>query len=411
MSKGQIKELRNQYLIAIILSTIMITRYYTGFIPGIMLSELLLIFTSIFVIFIKKPRFTKLQVKIFLLAMFAVLLSFISLIIQRENLDIIVFTRILRVIFTIFIIIFIIKYIHKDILTKVYKHIVYIVIIYLLMQTILWNFNIETPIKILPIDYYSEEYIYNPYSAFLFRPAAFFAEPAHLAQFLMPSLVFSVFGWHKNRMNDIILLLFIGIAIFISASTLGIVSGLIVTIISIYLKYRKQRFIYSIIMLVGLFSLLLVVTNSDNEIIKYTISKIDIFNSQRLNLDGIRVFRGWSIFSQLPFRFKMLGIGHGNLANYVFANNITTQFDPANLSQYDYASGISLLFLYYGIGFASLYLFIIYRLFKLGDNINKMLIITYIILLFAIGSIFGMVEIFYFSFIITRLSYKKETNG
>lgn len=129
---------------------------------------------------------------------------------------------------------------------------------------------------------------------------------------------------------------------------------------------------------------------------------------------GIRVYRGFALFAALPIFYKIIGVGLGNLGNFVVENDIYTNFDYffTSLHQFEYVNAISGLLLSSGVIGALYFVFYIIGLFKITNSQGRLILLILIVLLFAGDSIFSMNTVLYLSLVyIGQNRFEGECNG
>jgi hypothetical protein len=279
---------------------------------------------------------------------------------------------------------------------------------YIIAQVLLYTVSgIILPFKILPISWYSGKQVdidkvANFASAFYYRPSGIFIEPGFAAQFLLPGFVLSLYGWISGkvcRYKEAILIL---VALVLTTSTQAILIGAVLLAVFAIPKLMKQfknskRFVKVGIVMCALI-LCAVILNL--EITQITISKLTEATRGGSSV-SMRLYRGMAVFMQLPFLFKVLGIGHGNLGQFVMDRGIRTIYDPAIITPAtaDYANGMSTVALFYGVIGLGL-LFLLYLDFLRHTKDAFRLIALAFILLSLVSNVFFDISIvFYFSLI------------
>ncbi len=126
---------------------------------------------------------------------------------------------------------------------------------------------------------------------------------------------------------------------------------------------------------------------------------------------AFRIYRGFAVFQKLPVLFKIIGVGHGNLGNFVIENSIVTKYDPSLMTETaaDYASSASVALLYYGIIGFLLLGYIYWHFLKNTKYAFRLISICEIIMSFVAGGLFGIKMVFYFSLIYA--GYIKEVSN
>ena len=116
---------------------------------------------------------------------------------------------------------------------------------------------------------------------------------------------------------------------------------------------------------------------------------------------GMRLFRGFSYWRQLPFLNKLVGVGLGCVGEFAYEKNIVTEFDHylRTLPNLEYGSGISLVLVQSGfVGFV-FFIGFIYSTWKRIDHVGKNILLQLIMIL-ASGSGFLSVHTFFCCFLL-----------
>lgn len=204
------------------------------------------------------------------------------------------------------------------------------------------------------------------------RPTAFFAEPQALCSFLLPLLFLSL-KKKENWLSGIIIL-----AAFLSTSSLGIIISLMMVGVNVFVVNRNKlaKIIAGFVML---FSSVLLLFNIGSVQSSYIIQKI-----MNINLsDDVRLARGFQIYNQFTLENKLIGVGSGNLPNYLlYLSDI--RFDWMNLVRQDswgYANAVASSLLSFGVLGGLLF---IYFILSLRKYCSKEIIPMYLCILLLI---------------------------
>jgi hypothetical protein len=268
------------------------------------------------------------------------------------------------------------------------------------------------PFKILPFPLWSNidiEYMLKFASKYYFRPSGVFVEPGYAAQFLLPSLAFSLFGWLNKETIDIKSVVLIFAAMVLTTSSQGIFLGVFVIGAFLIYRIRKNKSctgLYEKLLLVVII-LILLITFFNLDYIQLAINKVT--GEVRAGSSfALRVYRGFAVFVQLPVIYKIIGVGHGNIGNFVLDNAIVTKYDSAKITLdiADYTSGLSTVLLSYGgIGFLML-LALYVSLVHNTKGAFKLISITFIAVAFVANILFSILIVFYLSLIYSGYANK-----
>lgn len=384
-------------------------RQYASFIPGVNIADLLLAGASIAVLLLnRKKNINWKRVKpLILLWFFGTFVSLLSFTVQQEvTIDNI--TRIIRFSFYVILIILSASYFERKIALKFYKGLCILLSIYIILQVAIYHsIGIILPFKILPMPWIDGR-IFDISDAmawaerWYFVPSGVFIEPGYAAQFLLPGLALSLYGWLKHKKTDVKSTILIFTAIILTTSSQGIFIGTL--ILGLYIIFRAKR------------------SNNRLRLLKnaFIIALFFVFIILFMNLDGVqnsiekvtgeiqggsstsfRIYRGGEIFLQLPVLFKVIGVGHGNIGNFVVENMIITKYDPAILTPIaaDYANGISTVLLYYGVLGFILLINLYWNLWRNTKDAFRLIVITLVVLSMVASLYFSILMVFYISLI------------
>lgn len=393
---------------------------YASFIQGVSLADLLLIISTCLIIFFNSRYIIKLnKVKpVLILWFFGIIISILSFLLQRKF-NILILTRMLRFSFYLLLIVVCADNLNKRILFNAYKKLVVIISVYIILQFIIFKISgILLPFKLLPFPWmdgrlYNTEQAIQWANVFYLRPSGFFVEPAYAAQYILPGLVFSLYGWESNsiKKTNILSSLLVLISLFLTNSSTAIVISVIVIILYLLKRIRQSKRNMDIVrnIIIVLFIIVTFMFFLYSKLYIRTISYI-IGNIKVGGSTALRVFRGFAVFLKLPILFKIIGVGHGNLGTYVINNNITTIYDSTSntLMAADYVNATSASLLYYGVVGFIVYLNIFIYLFINTKGQFRMLTIV-LFMLSCISSIFfDTTMLFYMSLIYIGYESRKK---
>ena len=345
---------------------------YSSFVPGITVGELLLIACSIIIFAYTKRQYDRTLIASFLLiylsCLFFSVLSFGSstfdFVLESRG---IVLSRCIRYLaYVIFISVLCFRNNVLRYTVKVYKVACLVVSFYTIVQFLVFSFSkIYLPVNILPIPFSngvtSDIAIMVSGVSGYFRGYGFFTEPSHLVKFLLPFVALTLIETKKGK---VISLCLSGAAILLSTSLQGILIMAITFVIAIMFSKKIHAFAKFLLFL-SAFVICLIIIGSG-----YLSGVMDrLQNLISGNLDGstgFRVFKGFAVFDRLPTTNKIIGVGMGNIANFVKSNGITTPYDTLimDADSINFVSGISCLLLEGGLISLILYLPFLFFLFN-----------------------------------------------
>lgn len=381
---------------------------YESPLPGITLGEFLVILVIV-IITLNYPKLMfsipiNLLTKIFF---FFLLLSFISIILQGSY-KLFIVTRWIRYSSYILMVLISSRIYSYQYAIKLYKYFCLFVSIYIILQYVLFLLlDVYLPIKILPIPWsrlQDTQQLLEQSIRYYFRGYGIFTEPGYSAKFLLPGLALSLFGWTEKRKIDYSSMILISLGIIITTSVQGMIVGLItVSFFTIELIMDSKKNIKNLLfeVYIGAALLGLLYLSSSLGLTDVSFRRIQTISLDSTGSTGIRVFRGFAIFEQLPLQFKIMGVGLGNTSFFVLRNGIQTIYDSSSLTDtaLGYTSGISGILVESGvIGF----LFFLYWFFKTRSGLSKLqriILYQFIILLIGGGGLLSMTTVFYLSFL------------
>lgn len=392
---------------------------YGSFLPGVTFGELMLILASALVLLFNGFNLSIEKTKT-LIQFYGVclLLTLFSFLIQQHDFIAVsafeVFSRLVRYFaYVIFIVVSADK-LDANYALKIYRYICIFVSLYIILQTLgYYAFNFALPVKILPLPFSRESDMYVLFSEFdkyYYRAYGPFAEPGYAAKFLLPGLAISLFD-SLNDHKNIVSVMLISAGIIFTTSVQGVLLAVFSYIyFGFFLLLNKElRISFNLgeIFIVGLLVMLLSFIIYSVGILDTPIERISsIFavshgGTLARSSTGIRVYRGFALFAALPTLYKIIGVGMGNLGNFVIENNIYTNFDYffSSLNQFEYVNAISGVLLSSGIIGGIYFIFYVMGLYKNTICQYRLILLQLIVLFFAGDSFFSMTTVFYLSLI------------
>lgn len=392
---------------------------YGSFLTGVTFGELMLIIASILVLlfdgFYLSIEKTKTLIQFYAVCLLLTLLSF--LLQQHDFIALSIFEVFSRWVRYFAYVIFIVVSADKldaNCALKIYKYLCVFVSFYIILQTLgYYTFNFALPVKILPLPFSRESDMYVLFSGFdeyYFRAYGPFAEPGYAAKFLLPGLAISLF----NSLNDhknIVSVMLISAGIIFTTSVQGVLLAVFSFIYFGFSLLQNKEFRISFnlgkIFIVGLLVMLLSFIFYSVGILETPIERISsIFavsqgGTLARSSTGMRVYRGFALFAALPTLYKIIGVGMGNLGNFVIEHNIYTNFDYfyTSLNQFEYVNAISGVLLSSGIIGGIYFIFYVMELYKNTKCQYRLILLQLLVLLFAGDSFFSMTTVLYLSLV------------
>lgn len=316
-----------------------------------------------------------------------------------------------------FVIFFIVRgIVFTDRCLKIYTAFVYVLLAIVILQWILLFMGIRISFK-MPFEYTSDwSYMNKKIFGMNAYPTGLFSERSHLCEYICPYIALCLFSQNlgiNNRMRKAIVF---SILILSTASGNGIIILLIEW--SLWLlgfgqeKTAKKSTKRILIIIIGAAVLVL---------LYFYLSHIPRFEEMfsKLFFDSsgsqftaskadYRIYRGFDIYSKIPFLEKILGVGYKHM--YLFSQNheISSAFDYSWHDVYEYFSAISMVLLYFGIvGFYLFYSHLL-ELYKSRIDVVRGIIIIMVALFFSCEMLLNYSHIMFMVLIIAAFNIEKK---
>lgn len=384
---------------------------YLSFIPGVTLGELVLIISSL-LLFAKygfrfKTTMSKFAIMFYLCCLlftfFSILVSGVSFAMASE-MEII--SRWIRYYaYVLFLIFYFELFNNGELLKSIYRVSVILISTYAIFQFLAYiTFRIVLPVNLLPFSMektISSEAIATAAGLRGFRAYGVFTEPSYLAKFLFPGLLFSLFGWRKKRIYFIdagIILL----AILLSASLQGYVIALTTILLFLLRKESGIKLVPKIIVFSTLVAVVLLVVFGNNNFNAVFSRLLNFIRGGTDYSSSLRLLRGFSVWTEMPFVYKLVGTGLGNAANFVSSFNISTSYDYYVTSEetLEYMSGISKVLVENGLILFTALAIAFFVLYKKSNALGKLLIVQLLLILLSGSSLFSVLTLSYLFYIL-----------
>lgn len=250
--------------------------------------------------------------------------------------------------------------------------------------------------ELFPHVYLSDEHLFDDSLTTIgdiLRPSSLFSEPALFAQYVSPCLVLNLHRKNKTRKTYAVMVL-VTIAVVLSQSANGVfyvlAAWIFFGLVKLKEKANGRRFFikkrYALLLVVVLCSIPLLVQFAQDMLFNEDGFSIAVRLEELLDEAGqtsgsMRVIRGWLIFGGLSLPEKIVGIGTGNIVQYLNKHpDIVHMFTE---TYNGYMSGLPSIFVSSGLIGGTTYLFWWYRYFKSKRAVVKGLQIFLILYLIA----------------------------
>lgn len=362
---------------------------YAGITSHISLGEITLIFVIFLLVFVTKKvvwRFDKRDKLYILFLATSLLLSFFSgCITFGFSFESALLLWIRMVVYALFVKCAYDYIENKGKLVKIYLLFCIVLCLYLFVQyvgylglgKVVSNYIPFLSVKGSLMDYASRdmEYVYSV----SFRPSSLLSEPAKLAQYLAPGLVFLLFGnTVEDERKKWILIGIITAGLLLSTSFMGV----LVCAVLYGLYFFRGRITREKLLIIVLAAISFVFVFFKTDLITRNISRVSsgVSNSVGTSSSALRLLRGWEIFFKLPIFNEIFGVGLNNIVNFLKASDLVIKYG-GSYGYGEYCSTITYILNCCGIiGFVIFMLFLI-SCFKSAGREGKVLVF----LVFAMG--------------------------
>jgi hypothetical protein len=241
-----------------------------------------------------------------------------------------------------------------------------------------------------------------------FRPSSFFMEPSHYSIFIGSYIAMSLGLKTRNIAISIIL----SVSVLFTSSANGYAFIFSIWIVWFFVKVIKflhvQKIKKRILNFVFILFFIVLFVVFYNENILYNFNRIfeAIFIRSDFS-DNLRIFRGFNIFNDLKFVYKLFGIGYGDIAVLLKSMNISDIFNTIEI--YDYMSTISRILISTGVVGSLIFLYPFIKAFKEDKEKRYLILILFIIFVSSSITFNG-----YFTLILAIIfskSYKRLTDS
>ncbi|WP_214891643.1 hypothetical protein [Exiguobacterium sp. s142] len=253
--------------------------------------------------------------------------------------------------------------------------------------------------------------------AHLFRPQSIFLEPGVFAQYLFPAVILSLFkfGSQTDSINYKRAVFFsITLVATLSAQAMFITILIWLIWLTSQLKTMNVRKVTlissSLIVFLITFSILITTNESFH---KATIGRF--IEGTTYDSTEVRVYRGFQVYNELDPLFKVIGVGFGNITEFVTSNNITTESDLYGVTstgekQYNYEYMNSIAYILVTGGILSFVIFVLFlsSIFKKSKDFSFVALIVLIIMCFYGGILISPTWIIFMTFIFGEIKLRES---
>ena len=253
--------------------------------------------------------------------------------------------------------------------------------------------------------------------AHLFRPQSVFLEPGVFAQYLFPALILSLFKFGA-RIDSINYkrAIFFSITLIATLSAQAMFVTMLIWLLWIVLQMksmslRKITLISSsIIIFFIVFSILLTTNESFH---KATVGRF--VEGTTYDSTEVRVYRGFQVYNELDPLFKIIGVGFGNITEFVTSNNITTKSDLYGVTStgekqynYEYMNSIAYILVTGGIVSFSIFSLFLSSVMRRSKDFSFVALIVLITMCFYGGVLISPTWIIFMTFIFGEIRLREN---
>lgn len=391
---------------------------YSSMVPGFSIGDLLLFLIMLFIIIDllkKKPvhNINKIVRNPFIwFISYIIFGSLISVLFQYYSAFNDVAVRSTRYIFYIILATYISSiYFDFNNFMKWYRRVVIFATLFLFVQLFLFNFKGYVLMGTIPgleisNPGYSEETMRNLYSYF-YRPSSIFLEPGYFPQYTLPYLAYLLFKTRLNVKYRFLEAILLTIAIIFTTSGQGIVISFFVWSLWLLTKFYNSKskkinikFIMAIVAFIILIPIIINHPTVDRSLGR-------LFGTSTASSNS-RIFRGFFIYKELGFIYKIIGVGYGNVGAHILHNQIYTVYDSPHIVS-EYMNSVAYILVNLGvIGFIFMIWIFIY-LWKNTSGFNRVCVYI-LILLSGVSTFFLSNSIVFYLPIILSVVNKQNDN-
>lgn len=224
---------------------------------------------------------------------------------------------------------------------------------------------------------------------------SFFSEPSHFAMFLLPPLHF-LYIYKKRKWYYLAIAIVLFLTIMSTRSGNGIIGLFILSFLDVCydseIEKRRKKIILTIISisLLSIFAISWLIPS-----FREMYLRLFVATEQGYSKAGYRIYRGFTIFFNLPVGNAIYGLGYSQITRFMETNSFVTMFDYDSGSV-EYVNFICQMMIYFGlVGFLTFVGFYI-DIFRNCDNCSKPLLILLSFFFLSCSMLFDYFFMFYF---------------
>ena len=384
-------------IFAWILASICLLSSFKSPVPGLDLGTFAVIIVLLYFVIIKNSKNIKPEHVLFVL--YVLLTTVFNVLAINYSPDsypstALVFMRLFKfiLVFSTVLVLGFSDHVDKSELIKAIRIVVYVNSVLVLVQQLLYVFLgyiLRNPLAFLSVNDVYNSASYTMITTSIFRPSAFFLEPAHLSQYFILFLCYVLFCEKKNYIGGKRALDFFVTAMGIALTGSGMGAIMMIAVIVLALLFNRnlpliRRWIFAIGFVVALCCL---------SRVDFVRTVFDRLFTSNVNFGGnaveARVGSGYDTFLELPFYSKLFGCGFGNIPINKYFNGTAYMLNTVGI----------LGILFFGV--------VTFVEFRRTNWFMRIALLCFVILLFG-AQMFSAIPIAYYYGVAKVFSSKKE---
>ena len=250
------------------------------------------------------------------------------------------------------------------------------------------------------------EQLLQMYSIFGYRAPGFFKEPSHFCQYVVPAVALLLFRSSRDAKRNVAIVI-ISIAVILSYSAIGYISLMATIVIWFVYTFNSRKIINNLFFLV-VGSAALIFLSIKSGALSSALDRVQTINYTHAATGNMRLLRGFYVYKEAPLFCKIFGIGFGNYSAFVDKFSIQTFFDTKLDKYSEYMSAISCVLLNTGAIGLILYIRAIFDVFMRTKLVQKVIFVSFIIVIISTSSFFSASYVLYMTLIVASIDENKD---
>ena len=308
---------------------------------------------------------------------------------------------------------FLIKEVNFEKFLKLYRIAVFVNILFLLIQECLYQvsgYRIIGIITALPLtlgDANFDPALYEEQSSFAERSSAFFSEPAHFVQFLLPLLIIELF-YIKTKAAYMRCIAYI-MALFLLSSGNALLGMSIILLFFVVRILKSFHPILSIVfallfLSVAVVSVSYILTTEYGEKLEERSEELDS-DQVKISSGFIRIFRGYYVWDEMDLKEKIFGLhSQVGLEQKIRQCSVALAFGDNDW----YLNSVQTLLIHTGYVGTLIFLWLLLYLWRGNNLAGRCCILTFVSLGFVASLLFSYTMVLY---LLIALKMKQKTSN